>query len=1063
MKKTLHKQMARALSLSLAMLFGVLSAFAQQSFSVSGVVVDDSSQPIPGATVILKENAQVGTVTDLTGAFSIFVPNTSSTLVVSFIGMDSAEVAVGSRTSISVTLSSDTQEIEEVVVVGYGQQKKASSVGSIATTKGDDLLKAGGVTNVSEALQGQMAGVVAVSSSSKPGEDSAEIFIRGKSSTDDNTPLYLVDGVERSIDDIDMNEVESVSVLKDASATAVYGVKGANGVILVTTKRGTNSRPKVGFTANVGFKQPTTTFEYSDYVTSMNMYNEALANDNNWSSLISESTIAAWENAYATGNYGTYNDQFPQVDWVNEATKDFGVQHSYNVNISGGTDRMKYFASLGYLFDGDIYETYKTEDYDPRFYYRRFNWRTNFDYNVTNTTTLSVNIAGSQGYENQPGYRDDSGSDSYLFNDFYTASPNMFPLRYSDGIYGSDELGEGNIIAYMQESGQRTFRNFKGMYDLAVRQKLDFITKGLSANAKLSYTSNSKNESKILMGSFGNSLNDAQTQGNSYERYYREYDYTNPIGVDENGNITYEMITESRMPEGYPTTVENPGGASYNAYDSSSRQVYYEVQLNYARSFLDAHDVTALGVFNRKTSQSDVSFPSYEEDWVGRVTYGYKGRYLTEVNAAYTGSEKFAPGRRFGFFPSFSLGWRLSEEPWMRKAKDKWLSNMKIRYSWGKVGSDNGATRFNYIQTYSTEANVTFGGSTTTTYGSLYTEGTLANEGATWEESVKQNLGVEITLMKKLSMTLDLFDEQRSGILTTISSVAPWMGISLPSDNIGSTKNHGIEFEAKWNDRIKENFRYYVTFNFGTSENRIVYMDDPFDSDWYLKKEGKSIGYQSKYIATGNYSKIDDIYNSPTSGISGADISTLVPGDLMYLDYNSDGQISTLDLVPNKYNSYPTTTYSSTIGFSYKNVGFSVMLYAALGVYKAEIYNLLYDFPGNKIMTHTNVTDRWTYDDAAATTIVRPSIHLSNTWNQLASNYNYTDHSYLRVKNMEVNYVLPKEWTKKIFISRCQIYANGTNLFTWQRNDSRRDPETSGTNVYPMVKRYNLGVRVTFE
>ncbi len=1055
--------MARLLSLSLAMLFGLVSAFAQQSISVSGVVVDDGGQPIPGATVLLKENPQVGTVSDLTGAFSIFVPNTSTTLVVSFVGMETQEVAVGSKTAVKVTLSSDTQEIEEVVVVGYGQQKKASSVGSIATTKGDDLLKTGGVSNVSEALQGQMAGVVAVSSSSKPGEDAADIFIRGKSSTGDNTPLYLVDGVERSIDDIDMNEVESVSVLKDASATAVYGVKGANGVILVTTKRGTNSRPKVGFTANVGFKKPTTEFDYADYVTSMKMYNEALANDNSYSSLVSESTIAAWENAYATGNYGPYNDQFPEVDWVNEATKNFGIQHNYNVNVSGGTDRMKYFASLGYLFDGDIYETHKTEEYDPRFYYRRFNWRTNFDYNLTPTTTFSFNIAGSQGYENQPGYRDDSGSDSYLFGEFYTAAANQFPIKYSDGIYGSDILGGGNIVAQMQESGQRYFRSFKGMYDVALRQKLDFITKGLSANVKLSYTSSSKNESKILMGSFSSTLNDALTAGNSYERYYREYDYTRPVSVDANGNITYEMVLNERIPDTYPINVETPGGASYNAYESSSRQLYYEVQLNYARSFLDAHDVTALAVFNRKTSQSNVVFPSYEEDWVGRVTYGYKGRYLTEVNAAYTGSEKFAPGRRFGFFPSFSLGWRLSEEPWMRKAKDKWLSNLKLRYSWGKVGSDNGAARFNYIQTYDTDSKVTFGGSTTTSSGALYTEGTLANEAATWEESIKQNVGIEITLMRKLNLTLDLFDEQRTGILATISSVAPWMGISLPSDNIGSTKNHGLEFDAKWNDRIGKDFRYYATFSFGTSENRIVYMDDPLDSDWYLKKEGKQIGYQSKYIATGNYSKIDDIYNAPTSGISGADISAIIPGDLMYNDYNGDGVINASDVVPTKYNNYPVTTYSTTLGFNYKGIGASVMLYAATGVYKPDIASLLYDFPGNLIMTHTNVTDRWTYADASNTDVIRPSVHLSNTWNKLASSYNYTDHSYLRVKNIEVNYVLPKQWTSKIFISRCQVYANGTNLFTWQRNDLRRDPETSGTNVYPMVKRFNLGVRVTFE
>ncbi len=1062
MEKNLHRLFTKLFATTLVMLLTLSSLLAQQSVSVSGIVTDEGGSPIIGATVMVKGDNRTGTVTDWEGKFTLFVPNESTVLAFSYIGMQPQEAAVGTRTMIEVKLASDSQELEEVIVVGYGQQKKASSVGSIATTKGDDLLKTGGVSNVSEALQGQMAGVVAVSSSSKPGEDTAEIFIRGKSSTSDNTPLYLVDGVERDINDIDMNEVESVSVLKDASATAVYGVKGANGVILVTTKRGAVSKAKVNFSMNVGFKQPTTDFDFGDYVTAMNLYNEAQINDNNWGSLIAESTISAWEQAYATGNYGPYNAYFPEVDWIDEATKNFGIQHNYNVNVSGGTERMKYFASLAYLFDGDIYDTQKQEDYDPRFYYKRFNWRTNFDYSITESTTVSVNIAGLQGIENQPGYRDDSGSDSYMFNQFYTGATNMFPIMYSDGAYGSDSLGDGNIIADLNETGQRQFRTFKGMYDLSLKQELDFITKGLSVSGKLSYTSTSKNQSKIIMGSYLNSQNDASGPGNAYLRYYRTYDYSSPIYA-EDGSVSYPILNEQRLPTDYSLYGDTPGGVSYNSYESATRQLYYEFQINYVRTFADEHDFSALALVNRRINRSGVDFPSYEEDWVGRVTYGYKEKYLTEINASYTGSEKFAPGRRFGFFPSFSVGWRPTEEPWMANIRDKWLSNMKIRYSWGKVGSDNGADRFNYIQTYSTESNVQFGEYTTTTYNPLYLEGTLANEAATWETAVKQNLGVEMTILRKLNLTVDLFKEDRDGILTTINNAAPWIGISLPSDNIGITKNHGVEAEAKWRDKIGKHFNYNISFSFGTSENRIVYADDPLDSDWYLKDEGKSIDYQSKYLTTGNFSSLNDIFNSPASGISGVDGASLTPGDLMYVDYNLDGQITSSDMVPSEYNNYPTTTYSSTIGFSYKNFGFSAMLYAATGVYKADITALLYDFSGSNIKVQTSAMDRWTYADAASTDIIRPTLHITNTWNQLASNYNYTDHSYLRLKNVEVNYVLPAAWTKKVFISRCQIYANGTNLWTIQRNDSRRDPETSSQSVYPIVKRYNIGLRVTFD
>ncbi len=1063
MEKNLHRFLTKLFATALTMLLGLTSLSAQSGLGVSGVVTDDSGSPVIGATVMIKDDYRAGTVTDWEGKFSIVVPDANTTLTFSYIGMQPQEIVVGSRTMIEVKLASDSQELEEVIVVGYGQQKKVSSVGSIATTKGDDLLKNGGVANVTEALQGQMAGVVAVSNSSKPGDSSADIFIRGKSSTSDNTPLYLVDGVERDINDIDMNEVESVSVLKDASATAVYGVKGANGVILVTTKRGTVSKPKVNFSMNVGFKQPTTKFEFGDYVTAMNLYNEAQINDKNWGSLVTESKIAAWEQAYATGNYGAYNPYFPQVDWIGEVTKKVGFQHNYNVNVSGGTERMKYFASLAYLFDGDIYNTQKQEEYDPRFYYKRFNWRTNFDYSLTSTTTVSVSIAGTQGIENQPGYRDDSGSDGYMFNQFYTGATNMFPILYADGAYGSDVLGGGNIIADLNETGQRTFRTFKGMYDLALRQNLDFITKGLSVSGKLSYTSTSKNQSKIIMGSYLNGSNDASGQGNAYLRYYRDYDYSKPIYA-EDGSVSYPLLTEQRMPTEYPLFGDTPAGVGYNSFSSASRQLYYEFQLNYKRTFADYHDFSALALVNRRIKRSGVEFPSYEEDWVGRVTYGYKDKYMTEVNASYTGSEKFAPGRRFGFFPSFSVGWRPTEEPWMENIRDKWLSNMKIRYSWGKVGSDNGAKRFNYIQTYSTESNVSFGEYTTTTYKPLYLEGTLANEAATWETAVKQNLGIEMTILRKLNLTLDLFDEERNGILTVINNAAPWIGISLPSDNIGITKNHGVEFDAKWRDRIGKSFNYNVSFSFGTSENRIVYADDPMDSDWYLKSEGKSIGYQSKYITTGNFSSLNDIFNSPASGISGIDGASLSPGDLMYVDYNLDGQItSSGDMVPNRYNSYPTTTYSSTIGFNYKNFGFSAMLYAATGVYKADISSLLYDFPGTNVKVHSNAMDRWTYADAESTDITRPTLHINSSWNKLNSNYNYTDHSYFRLKNVEVNYVLPARWTKKVFISKCQVYANGTNLWTVQRNDPRRDPETSSQGVYPIVKRYNIGLRVTFD
>ncbi len=1028
-----------------------------QSFQISGEVWDrDRKEPMLGVNVIV-EGGMVGISTGLEGKFTLSV-NEGDVLLFSFIGYDDVRRTVSkAMTNLKIEMGEQTSELEEVIVVGYGQQKKTSSVGSIATAKGEDLMKAGSVNSVSEALQGQMPGVTAINTTSKPGEDSADLFIRGKATWGDATPMVLVDGVERDFNDVDVNEIESISVLKDASATAVYGVKGANGVILLTTKRGKQGKTTVKFSANFGFKKPAATEEWADYPTAMEAYNQAATNDQRWDILIPYSTIQAWENAYATGNYGAYNDYFPEVNWQDEILKNFGFSHNYNVNISGGTERMNYFASLGYLYDGDIYKTEKQEDYDPQFYYKRYNWRTNFDFKLTSSTKVSVNVAGNMSYQNQPGYRIGTG-DEYLFGDFITTPTNLFPIQYSDGTYGADGSGAGNLYAMLNEVGQRQYQTIQGFYDFMIDQRLDKFVKGLRIGAKLSYTSTSKDMFKIMSAGHYSST-DSSTTAIAYVREYRDYDYANPI-IAEDGSVSYNMITKIVNPDEY-TEEKLPVGTTYDTYQNYNHKLYYEVSLNYANTFGD-NEVSALGVFNRRLERSGVAFPSYEEDWVGRATYAYKGKYLTEVNASYTGSEKFAPGYRFGFFPSFSLGWRLTEESFMEKIKHSWLSNVKFRYSWGKVGSDANADRFNYMQTYETGTSVKFGETSLVSSGTTYTEGTLAYPYATWETAIKQNIGVDITIKNKLNLMLDLFDEQRSGILMERTTVSPWIGVELPSQNLGETKNHGLEFEATWNDKIGKEFNYFVKYNFATSESRIVFRDDAELISDYLKYEGKPIGYSSTYLATGNYSSVDDIFNGTHTGISSTSQSSLVPGDLAYIDYNADGTLTSTDTVPAEDLNYPLTTMGLSVGFSYKGFSMSALFYAALGVYKSAIGSYLYDFPDSNVKAQPNVGDTWSYSDSYSTSLTRPSLHIENTYNQLSSYYNYTDHSYLRLKNLEVSYTIPKHITERFLISNCQVYLNGTNLFTISPCDSRRDPETSGANVYPIVKRYNVGVRVTF-
>lgn len=1026
---------------------------------VTGNVIDIKGIPVIGATV--KELGTTnGTVTDVDGNFSL---NTSpeGTLEVSYIGYQSQKIKVVSGKLLSITLKEDTEILEEVVVVGYGQQKKESLVGAIVATKGENLLKVGGVNSVSESLQGQMPGVIAENSSSKPGSDAATIFIRGKATWGDASPLVLVDGVERNFNDVDINEIESISVLKDASATAVYGVKGANGVILLTTKRGENKAPVVNFSANFGFKQPTVKMSFADYPIAQQLFNEAVINDGQWEKLIPETTINAWKNAFATGNYGSYNDYFPQVNWWDEVMDNFGFQQNYNVNIRGGTERMTYFVSLGMLNDGDIYKTEKQSEFDPRFYYKRYNWRTNFDFKITKTTSLAVNIAGKVGYRNQPGYRAD---DSYFFDGIIKTPQNLFPIRYSDGVWGADQTGQNNVVARLNNLGQREAKSFQGMYDVVFKQNLDFLTKGLNFKASLSYNTATERNTAILKAGYYGVGEDVANQ-NAFKRYYREYDYSKAI-YDETGNIIgYEMKSERIWPEDGQLEEDLPIVASHDNFKNYTRQLYYELSLNYNRKFKE-HSVSALLLFNRRINEScyggGIEFPSYSEDWVGRVTYNWKQRYLTEINAAYTGSEKFASGKRFGFFPSFSVGWRITEESFMKEIRKKWLTSLKLRYSYGKVGSDKGAPRFNYMQKYNSGGNVNFGKNQNYTYGPIYTEGTLAYSDATWETAVKQNLGADITIIDKLKITLDLFNENRTGILMPRQTAGPWVGISLPSMNMGETKNHGMEVDLSWHDKIGRDFSYSLKFNFSISENRIVFKDDPAELPDYLKSAGKPIQVPRKYLVSGNLNSIDDIFNYTSSNIESGTQDRLVPGDFAYIDYNADGVIDSQDVVPMKNLNYPLTSYGFTLGLNYKSFSVSALFYAATGIYKEQIGTLLWDFDGGKVIAQPNALDRWTVNTQSNENIIRPSVHLSNSYNSQASTFTYVNHSYLRLKNLEISYSVPKRHIKVLGLSKCQIYVNGNNLFTISNIDERRDPETGSASVYPIVRRYNIGTRITF-
>lgn len=1065
-----------------ASLFLVLASFSAlrlpaQETAVQGRVWDQGrKEPLVGVTVVVEGTTR-GVITDPTGHFTIRA-NPDEVLVFSFVGYEGVRERVVKQKDMQIYLTETTEAIEDVVVVGYGVQKKASVVGSIVQTKGEVLARTGSGASVTQALQGVMPGVISISTSSKPGADAADMLIRGRTSwVHSGAPMCIVDGVERDFNDIDANEIESLSVLKDASATAVYGVKGANGIILVTTKRGGLSKPKINFSSNYGLKLPTTRPEYADYITTMRMFNVAAANDRQWGALIPESTVSAWENAYATGNYGPNNPYFPEIDWWNEMIKT-GAEQNYNVNVGGGTEFMKYFVSLSYFYDGDIFKTYKTELYDPSFYYRRYNWRGNFDFNLTPSTVLSVNLAGKQGHRNQTGYRvgnsndsEDGYGQSQFFQTIYTAARHVFPITWEDGTYGVQSNGLGNLINNF-DKGARMYKYYQNFIDLALKQQLDFVTKGLTVGAKFSYNAESNTTSGIMKykdtgGTF--------SEGN-YIAWSRSYDYSKPL---PGGG--YEMIAEKRWAN---NTFQ--GAAPYAYYDNIlqggyQKRMYYEFSVNYARTFGD-HSVSALGLMNRNEvegltggSAATLRFPYKDEGWVTRTTYNWKERYMLEFNGAYTGSMRFARGERFHFFPSYSVGWRLSDEPFVKPYIGKVLTNFKMRFSAGEVGYDRMAEAFAYVQTYTNAAGngslkdnglIRLGADAQnlTVFSPLFREGAAANVNATWETAFKYNLGFEMSFFNRLTATLDLYKEDRNGILMNVA-VPGWAGFLPATGNIGKAKSHGFEVEAGWNDRIGRDFTYWFKGSYALNENRVVYYNDPTNSPQYQKYAGKPIDYRTKLISVGYYSSLDDIFNYATPN-NAATQTLLVPGDMMYADYDANGVIEDVDAVPMKYNNYPQQTYSFSLGFDYKGFGFSALFYGVEGVYKDLNGIMLWDFQEAGIgnyFANPNVSMAWT--PATAAMAEKPALHYTDaarSYSQKASTYTFRNASYLRLKTVEISYLFSQKVLKHIGVSKLQLYANGNNLLTFTPFDKRTDPELNSAVLYPLVKRYNFGARLSF-
>lgn len=1030
MNQTVTFWLVRKLIVGLLCICSTAATFAQTA-TVSGVVKDDTGEPVIGAGVLVK-GTTLGTITDIDGHFSFRADDLNGVLVVSFVGMETQEIPMKGKGTFDIVLKSSNTLLEEVQVVAYGAQKKVTLTGSISSVNTDELLKVP-TASIGNMLSGVLSGVSSIQSSGQPGGDDPDVFIRGISTlnTMNAKPLYLVDGVERSFFQIDPNEVENITILKDASSTAVFGVRGANGVIIVTTKRGKEGKAKINASFSYGIQTPTRMPEFVNSYDYATFLNEAYTNDGKDPKFTPEAVEA----------FRTHSNPiiYPDTDWMELLFKSSAPQTQGNVNISGGTERVRYFISMGMLDQKGFFKNHDTR-YDANFNFNRYNYRANLDIDFTKTTLVAINMGGRVEKRNFPRSGDDINQ---LFRRIYWATPFSGP-GIVDGkwIKGNSQYlpvglsdGLGNI--YGRGYGSKT-TNVVNL-DLALTQKLDFVTKGLQFKIKVAYNSGYDH------------TKERATSIESYQPWYRK-DVTwmeHPAGSDPN-EVVYIQDGEA-------------GLISYAESFGKSRDWYAEASFDWKRDF-DLHHLSALALYNQsKTYYPDSDYPGIPRGYVGlvgRVTYDYDNKYLIEGNVGYNGSENFAPGNRYGFFPAVSGGWVLTQEEFL---KDNPVVNfLKIRASYGIVGNDRYhpygigfMDRFLYLpNSYFIGSGYQFGTGTSWSPGAY--EKSFGNSGLSWEKSAKQNYGIDFSLFnQKLSGSIDYFYEKRTDILAKASTDPIIHAMSLPVLNLGIVSNKGVELNLKWNHKINS-FRYWTNLNVSYAKNKIVYQDEVPSEYTYTLKTGHPVGQPFGLKVRGFYYEgMEDV----------ADHSyVLKEGDVVYEDLNHDGKIDDNDKTAIGYPSYPLLNAGLTLGFEYKGFDFSMLWVGATKtsrVLEETFRKPLGETYDRSLMSH-QFTDRWTPETAATAKLPRATIDgVKNNYRD--SELWVKDASYLRLKNIEIGYNFRLPFMPKIGMEKMRVFMTGYNLLTFDKLKIS-DPESmsSGVPQYPVMRVINFGLNVSF-
>lgn len=1005
---------------------------------VSGTVADKLG-PIIGATVMVK-GTRTGVVTDLDGRFTLKVP-TGATIVVSFIGYEDKVIPFKGESKLEIQLDENVHTLDEVQVIAYGTAKKVTITGAISSMNTEDILKTPS-GSISNALAGKVTGLASVQSSGQPGADDAKLYVRGVGSLNEglSSPLVLVDGVERSFSQLDPNEVENITILKDASATAVFGVRGANGVILVTTKRGQEGKARMSFSTSYAMQFPTRIPEFANSYEYASVYNDAQR-----SSGIAEENLAFSPDKLEAFRTRSNLVAYPDVDWTDFLIKKSALQTQHNFTISGGAKAVRYFASLGVFTQDGLLETYET-DYDSNYQYERYNYRVNLDIDVTKTTTMKINIGGILNDQQSPNCTNGSSTLPFLFREIYEAPP-FAGAGIVDGKRIKTDpsiipAGMGSLTDPLETFYGKGYKTSLGNtlnFDFTLEQKLDFVTKGLKL---------------ALKGAYNSGITQTKTRGSGNGDLYE-------AKINADGTVDLKK-THEKSALGY--------GVEY----IKSRDWYVEAALNYQRNF-GAHHVSALAMYNQSMRYYPKgNWPGIPRAYiglVGRVTYDYNTRYLLDVSMGYNGSENFAPGHRFGLFPAASLGWIISEEEFMKPLKP-YVSYFKIRGSFGIVGNDrvNDNSRFLYLpDVYDLDGDgggYNFGINTSQNV-ILGAESKKGNPDVTWETSAKQNYGVDLYLFNDhLKTTFDYFVEHRKDILASRQVMPGYLAVALPTANIGKVDNKGYEISVKWEDRYKD-FQYHLGVNLSYAENTIVFMDEIPQPHSYMAKTGKPVGQSFGYKYDGFFTEEEAARYPSEKGNTMPDYgSGFVPhaGDVKYKDLNGDKSVDYRDKADIGHPLYPLLTGGVNMGFSYKGFDFSMTWAGAAKTSRMleQIYREPFGEQNTKSLLTYLVDNAWTPEKGDNATAPRISFE-NKKHNYQASDLWLRDASYLRLKNIEVGYALPNALMKKWHLNQFRIYLSGYNLLTFDKLDVL-DPEMTSTinSMYPIVKVVNVGVKLSF-